>query len=778
MKLFQTEINAEPGNRPNRNPRQPGWVGDGTAVLEVHNPTEFENAFSIRLVCDRPYWQAKWYQLLPLPTVHAENEAPPPSKPDLHGKLNQTLKIHVGAKGTRQILIQFTIPRSTEARAGAYPFRVVIEASISDRAAPPGSTRTTEILGTLIVRPFYEYHVEYDPPEQTVKIWPKRRKAEFNLLVRNRGNDWLYTEIRLGKPKDYLPYLPTTKVAVPPPEPGGESVRAVPFSLTTKLKVVKGSPIEGTIPLTVHRIDAPSIPPLPDEVLEGGAANLGASVTASDPREELVFAEPGVIRYKPPVPNSLLELFQGIWRSGRGIVLLIVGLFALYTLAAIVFDRQFRVVQRFDVASGPTSVESDEKGPFAKIQNNAKLELVGVWLDRAQIEFYTQEGKDGPSAVVTDLKGRLVSGREFREPNVYAVSIDLKNLNSLHDKIITYIVAKRRLPLLGSLPFLNSAKFDRYTIRVGSPILPKAALPPIQLASNELSPEDDIKILGPGLGSKPGKILLAGETVKRGVKWSDARVTVPVPTGLKVSGNSFNLQIILAGESTPIVFNGLRVKREEINPSEIESADLSGGGGAATGGEAIEVLPDPATQSASSAGDAGSGNASMNSGSDPAPAGYAELLSAMVENRPRAYATAIRAISGSSVEEMALRAYALSASGRVDEAAQDLPDLETFSGSPRAMAYLSAAWARVSSDRGNATLANRQFLQGSKKIAEAIESGSLIRGEGNGFPDLAYALFKRDVKGRKMDAERQANRGKEAAGGSQIEVDAATAISR
>jgi len=61
MKLLNTEIDIVPGRKPQKQPVPEGWIGPGTGVVRLTNTTSQENSYTVRLVCDNPYWQDQWY---------------------------------------------------------------------------------------------------------------------------------------------------------------------------------------------------------------------------------------------------------------------------------------------------------------------------------------------------------------------------------------------------------------------------------------------------------------------------------------------------------------------------------------------------------------------------------------------------------------------------------------------------------------------------------------------------------------------------------------------
>src|SRR5579862_2701889 len=262
MKLLHTEIDVVPGRKPQRQPLPEGYVGMGTAVLRITNTTSRQNSYTVRIHCERPYWQDAWFQMSALPPSGGEQNQPPAGKPDQPGPRNQSITIFVKDGGTRDVFLAFFVPEKSECRAGAYPVKVAVETRIvSNDPQQASKERVTEFPAIVIVRPFYKWSVSYQPEDRRVGLF--RRGKEYEVVVDNHSNDWLYCDLKMPRPQNVLVETPCARMAVPPPEPGAESIRTLPFKAISRVKTLRGARQPMPLPVTIQRIHAPTVPPLP-----------------------------------------------------------------------------------------------------------------------------------------------------------------------------------------------------------------------------------------------------------------------------------------------------------------------------------------------------------------------------------------------------------------------------------------------------------------------------------------------------------------------------------
>lgn len=460
MRLLHNEIDVVPGRKP-QHPAAEGMVGPGSAILRLQNTTSQVNAYTVRLRCDAPFWRDDWYALRPLPNTGADGAADT-AKADQHGPNDRWVKVYVSRGGTRDIQIAFDLPQKPDARAGIYPFKAVVETHVGDSASASGARdgreRFTEIPAVAIVRPFYRWSLDMAPEERRVGIL--RRASEFEIVVTNEGNDWLYCDLKPPRHKDLLLDAPTMRLAVPPPEPGeSQFQRSVPLQTATRLKALRGAPTSQPVPLTASRVDAPSVPPLPEPAQysgSAGTANTGASVIETATNEVAQIASERALLYCPPVPTTLTGFMGGLVQNGRTLVFTLLGLAALVPFATIAWER----IRFNGVMANP-----DPKHLYVEPQG--KLPIQGGYLVGAVI-LIKADGK------VAEVKPKVTNPLP---PSQQKAEIDIpKDIEgvALKDGKKIKIAAQR----LGILPFLKPllpySEFSNAEVTVGKEPPPPA----------------------------------------------------------------------------------------------------------------------------------------------------------------------------------------------------------------------------------------------------------------------------------------------------------------
>jgi beta-lactam-binding protein with PASTA domain len=315
MELIHPQVDIEPGRagtRPPVPPYLPGYPLPDSAVLRLTNTTSRVNAYTIRVRSDHRYWQENWYTVVALPPAADRPEnAPPGDKPDQRGPGYRSIKVFVPSGGTRDVMVRFNVPRRPDARAGKYPYQIVVETEVT---GPGEGTRRQDRVTTLpavaIVRPFYQWSIDLAPEQQRVGRLLRRRR-EFEVVVTNEGNDWLYCDLQVPKPREMLLETPTWRVAVPPAEPGellpaepGKDARPgtqrrLPLRAVTQLKAWRGDVMLYAVPLTAQRVDAPSVAPSLDDVASDGMGSVVASTTT----EVQPIPSDRSLLYCPPIPS-------------------------------------------------------------------------------------------------------------------------------------------------------------------------------------------------------------------------------------------------------------------------------------------------------------------------------------------------------------------------------------------------------------------------------------------------------------------------------------------
>ena len=223
MNLLHPEVEITPGRR-GKQAYQDRDKMAGSAVLRLVNETTQENAFTVRLRCDNPFWQEGWYTVQSV-AAPANAAAPASSQADIPGHNKRSVKVFVPPKGTRDILIRFDVPERPESRAGRYDYFIEVETQVTrpQEGTARRKDRLTTIPAAANVRPFYKWSLDLTPEQQ--RVTRRRRAGDFEVVVTNEGNDWLYCDLQLPRPKDLLLECPTLRLAVPAAGAGRDAAR-------------------------------------------------------------------------------------------------------------------------------------------------------------------------------------------------------------------------------------------------------------------------------------------------------------------------------------------------------------------------------------------------------------------------------------------------------------------------------------------------------------------------------------------------------------------------
>lgn len=643
MRLLQTEVDVVPGRKPQKQPLPEGFVGPGIATLRIQNATPRQNSYTIRLKCDEPYWQDAWFTLAALPPTGDLQNAPPTGKPDQPGPRNQSLAIFIKDGGTRDVLISFSVPEKSECRAGVYRAKVVIETRVvSEDPHAARKERITEIPITIIVRPFYEWKVSYTPEERRVGIF--RRKSQFEVVLENHGNDWLYLDMKLPRPQNVLVETPVQTIAIPPPEPGTDSVRTIPINAVSRFKNIRGSKVPTPLPLQVQRIDAPTIPPLPDEAAYGPcAANTGAAVIAAETNDTGVPEVPAKLIYSPPIPDTFSAFFEAIGRNARGLVFAVIGFIVAWQLAVFTYEIYFKNISEIRVGR-------------SNIKLNEPFRIRGKNLLGSQIMLFDPQTK----AQI----GESIVPQHSKNPIDDWVTVTLKDKDLDGKKVI--FGAQR----LGRMTFLN--RFLPITKDPTSVLIGKAPEKekgdPFGGLPASVKVDGQLEIGGTNFGDKEGKLLINGKQAKV-QKWSDSQIVTSLPKGL-IPGSFLNVSGQTV-EGKKIDLNGTTVV-EDIQMEE--DPDTSGGTGGDTTSQTSGGGPGGTTGGSSSGATSStsggtSGGTSTGPNTSALPAEYALLLS---DSRSD-YLKAIQRIrSPKTAMDYAVRAFAYANVDKPDEAINDV----------------------------------------------------------------------------------------------------------
>jgi hypothetical protein len=314
MQLLHDRVEVtpgEPGARPGVWPPPDSQRLTGSAVLYIKNETALkqESRYEIRLRCTHPLCEDGYY------TITSLTDPPKGGQPDEHGGRNEWLAISVAYGQDRFVLIQFEFPKSPEARAGVFQFQAVVLAQPVDDSS--GSQLPTETLvppepATLVVHPFHEWSLDLTPLSRRAGRF-FRRRHQYDVVITSESNDWLYCELRVPEQQDLRLSLPTTSLAVPPPErgellPSGlptegrpGTQRRVPLRAATRLTEFRGDTKNQPITVTGVRLEAPS--------LSSGSSPLSETrhryqqTTETRPPRQ-----PCTLDYSPPFPESWRDL--------------------------------------------------------------------------------------------------------------------------------------------------------------------------------------------------------------------------------------------------------------------------------------------------------------------------------------------------------------------------------------------------------------------------------------------------------------------------------------
>lgn len=715
MRLLQSEVDVVPGRKPQKQPLPEGFVGPGIATLRIQNSSPRQNSYTIRLKCDETYWQDAWYTLAALPPTGDPQNNPPTGKPDQAGPRNQSLTIFIKDGGTRDVLVSFNVPEKAECRAGIYRAKLLVETRVvSDDPHAARKERITEIPITIIVRPFYEWKVSYTPEEKRVGIF--RRKSQFELIVENQGNDWLYLDLKLPRPQNVLIETPVQTIAVPPAEPGVDSIRTVPINATSRLKNIRGSRVPTPLPVQIQRMEAPTIPPLPDEAAYGPcAANTGAAVVATETNDNGVPEVPAKLIYSPPIPDTFSAFFEAIGRNARGLIFAVIGFIVAWQLAVFTYEIYFKNITEIRV--GRSTINVGE--PFRLRGKN----LIG-----AHILMYDPQSK----AQI----GEPIIPQTSKNPLDEWVTVTVKDKDLDGKKVV--FGAQR----LGRLTFLN--KFlpvtkDPVSVQIGKPP-EKEKGPAVGGLPGTINPGQNLVIGGTNFGAQKGKILLDGKPAAI-TSWTDEKIVVALPKGL-IPGNPVSVRALtVEGKTIDLGSGQTFVADIQIGPED--DPTTSGGGTAgSTGGFDPSTTgggqTDPTTGGGATTGGSPGTTGGGTTGGPVTPT--SELPSAynllLTDSRSDYVKAAEQTRTAKTAGGLAVRAYALAAINRVDEAKAALNKAVAALGnreSGKDVGLVMLAFAKAT-ENANPANANASYAEADKSV-DGVAPGFV-------FKDLVIARYK------------------------------------
>jgi hypothetical protein len=568
MKLLHSEIDIEPGRKPQKQPLPEGWVGQGSCVIRVKNNTSQENAYTIRLRCDNPYWQETWYTISALPPSGNTENAPPPGKPDQHGPNNRYVTIHITRGGERDVMILFDVPKSYDARAGLYSLVIQVETRVTGQ--PAGlrrKDRFTELKATGIIRPFHAWSSEVTP--ETRKVGFFKRGADFEVVLTNEGNDWLYCDLRIPKPKDVLVEAQTTRVAVPPPEPGQErSIRTVPIRGVSRVRAFRGERQPLPLPVTVARVDAPSVPPLAETALyEPASANCHASVVEADTQDMRLPQNEKALVNCPLFPATISGCLGAIAQNGKGLIMTLIGLIVAANLAVFMFEQLFRN----NIVAEPYRTQ---------VAAGGVLTIGGRWIKGARV-YINDDPQPAEMVQPEEERGvRNVFGNILRAVHPSQLQLIAIKVPEVYDGKKIRITVQRA----GAFPFLGPLlpKYKCGTpVQVGTP--PKTPVPAkksLAFVPPTVAPGQQFTIRGQSLGSG-GRVMFGNEpaAIK---KWQSNYILAVPPSGMP-HNEPIEVNVWPNDREEPIWRGTVKIV-DATAPASGAGAPAAGGGGAPAGG--------------------------------------------------------------------------------------------------------------------------------------------------------------------------------------------------
>lgn len=710
MKLLHTEIDVIPGRKPQKQPLPEGHVGAGTAVLRITNTTSRQNAYTIRITCEEPYWQDAWFQVSALPPIGGPENQPPAGKPDQPGPRNQSITIYVQDGGTRDIFLSFFVPEKSECRSGAYPVKIVVETRIvSNDPQLARKERISEIPALVIVRPFYKWTMSYQPEDRKVGFF--RRGKEYEVVVDNQGNDWLYCDLKLPRPQNVLVETPTVRLAVPPPEPGADSVRTVPFRAISRVRAVRGDHQVMPIPVTVQRVNAPTVPPLPEEAQFGpSGANAGAAVTETETSDIGNPEFPATLTYCPLIPATLTGFFQAVGRNFRSLLMLVVGFIIAYNLAVFSWKYFFSQTKLVNVSTTQITLGK----PFF---------ISGRYIYGSKVAVYDVTGKEKLADVqavptldnATDQKLKCTINDESVNNKTVKIAVQRGGWVSLLDAFLPVEMSKENIEI------------GKVQVKTG----PAAgSIPQI------VDPGKDLVIGGVNFGEEKGEVLLNGQKAVVS-EWSDRNIVVKIPKKLQ-DGNTISI-LVANSKGEPIPVNPPQFAVMDTTPPEVPTGGADGGadggmdGGMTGGTDGGAATGTGGGDTGTTGGPSTSGGATGGGPAQPAiatPPGYADLLA----DTRQGYLAAIDNATGNSAGALAVKAYAYASIGKLDDARSvfEQANSKAKSGTVgETMVYIAAArlYEKLAPDQAAAAYIN-------------IDTKAGANVQGWAFIDIAQARFK------------------------------------
>lgn len=765
MKLLQSEVNLIPGEDPNYAYAPEGYVGQGVAILELHNTTGYQNAYKVRLECQDPFWKPAWAQVVPLEPERGDGNAPPTGYPDQLGPKNQWASVYVTDGGTRKIMIALRAPRTSEARAGVYRFNVIIESRIEDPQSPMSEIK--ELPLTAIVRPFFDLHAEWSPDSARVGLI--RRKRPFELVITSAGNDWAYVQAAVGNKAEMIVDRDQEVIAIPPPAPGQKVSRAINFIARTKMKKLRAANTATDLPVTLRQVDAPGVPALVGPPQQTQNANLGAAVLSSV-ENPIEVAEKAKLVYCPLIPATFEQFLQSIVRNAKSIAFFIIGTVIMVTLT-------FAGYQRLVQAQAALSVSPSAENGTVIVKKDLKtgryiLTLNGSGLKGATVTMLSEDKKEEigdalvPIELPKDKKGKKVDNpRRVKGATTwfnplddrYTAQYDLTNAIKSSGKtnpIFGGVVVRSNF-LFGDLGgLLKRVTPDKVSIGV-----PQVQAQELNLKARKqvVVPGDKVTIDAQGETNFGGKgKVFCDEVPVNVLSWKEKVIVIQLPDEIsdapvivvEAAGGNDKGSLTLQKKVDP---NAVAEGGTPYEPTPDEGAPAGGPGPGGTYPGAEES--DPGTQPTENPGSdnpPGAGATDIgNSGTLIEPDVYQGLIKALAGGRSELSSFAANAGAPKSKIGKICVAFAVAASGNPDRAEAALNKMGPAETDLGKMFMLVA--------RAEVNIRNRNREAGLAQLSEALEiAGTLPAGaQGAAFAAISSARVTDNAR-RKESSIRQA----------------------
>ena len=481
-------------------------------VLQLNDITGQENAYSVWLECEHPFWQDSWYSIKSVAGTQAG------SQPDIPATGNTRFTTFVRGGGNKELLIRFKIPPTPLARVGRYDFKIMTRTEVVNTTAGTArSSKTVSLDAHIIILPVYKWELSLSPQTRRVgRVF--RRRAHYNVKIINESNDWLYCDLKLTNSKTLLMDSPTQRVAIPPCEKdewldGGEDAisrpgtyRKIPVRAKTKHTEWRGPVVAEKLQIEGTRVDAPSIAIPPEEDTADPLEYLRHKVTA----EKRPLDENQALEYHPPIANTVPELFSHIGAKIRMLILTALGLMILIPMARVFYESIWRSIQVNPLEYNPSVGDT--------------VHIRGKWVVGSQITVKSGAGEK-PFEDSIDCKGGKDNIRNGEGLNVCTFKVP-PEWKGFHGHLTAQRAARFVFwPFSLLMPRSKPIKFS-----VGGGDAPAADFTPT-LLTNSVAPGGTLKIRGSNMGNS-GIVSLNGDSMHV-LSWKDTEIDALVPANLQ-----------------------------------------------------------------------------------------------------------------------------------------------------------------------------------------------------------------------------------------------------